>query len=67
MKEVSLIERDIQKRLPIGSRVGVAQIKNDFLTKGYSEAAIMKALMVLGRREVLKFSNQNKYVFRQSA
>ncbi|ORZ02330.1 MCM2/3/5 family-domain-containing protein [Syncephalastrum racemosum] len=67
MKEVSLIERDIQKRLPIGSRVGVAQIKNDFLAKGYSEAAIMKALMVLGRREVLKFSNQNKYVFRQSA
>ncbi|CAO3617003.1 unnamed protein product [Cunninghamella echinulata] len=66
MLEVQEIESEIQKRLPIGSQVSVAKIKTDFIQKGYAEAAILRALSILGRREVLQFRNQGKVVFRQA-
>ncbi|GAA5813588.1 minichromosome maintenance protein 5 [Mucor flavus] len=66
MSEVQLIEQEIQKRLPIGSQVPVAKIKADFLQKGYADAAITRALTILGRREVLLFRNQGKMCLRQS-
>ncbi|CDH61414.1 dna replication licensing factor mcm5 [Lichtheimia corymbifera JMRC:FSU:9682] len=66
MKEVQEIEKEIQRRLPIGSQVPVIKIQNDCLQQGYSEAAIRRALAILGRREVLQFRSQGKVVFRQA-
>ncbi|KAI9028192.1 MCM2/3/5 family-domain-containing protein [Phycomyces nitens] len=66
MAEVQTIEAEVQRRLPIGSQVPVAKIKSDFLQQGYSEAAILRALTILGRREVLLFRNQGKTVLRQA-
>ncbi|ORX49392.1 MCM-domain-containing protein [Hesseltinella vesiculosa] len=67
MKEVQMIERDIQNRLPVGSQVSVMKIKNDYIVnKKYSEAAVNRALAVLGRREVLQFRSQGKVVYRQA-
>ncbi|KAI8083069.1 MCM2/3/5 family-domain-containing protein [Halteromyces radiatus] len=66
MAEVQSIESEIQRRLPIGSQVSVMKIKNDFIQQGFSEAAILRALTILGRREVLQFRSQGKVVFRQA-
>ncbi|ORZ25479.1 MCM2/3/5 family-domain-containing protein [Absidia repens] len=66
MAEVQSIEHEIQRRLPIGSQAPVVKIKNDFLQQGYSEAAILRALGILGRREILQFRSQGKVVFRQA-
>ncbi|KAI7905473.1 MCM2/3/5 family-domain-containing protein [Cokeromyces recurvatus] len=66
MAEIQVIEQDIQKRLPVGSQAPVAKIINDFLNRGYSEAAIKRALTILGRREVLLFRAQGKMVLRQA-
>ncbi|KAI8335322.1 MCM2/3/5 family-domain-containing protein [Chlamydoabsidia padenii] len=66
MAEVQSIEQEIQRRLPIGSQAPVVKIKNDFLQQGYSEAAIVRALGILGRREILQFRSQGKVVFRQA-
>ncbi|KAG1223550.1 hypothetical protein G6F35_004592 [Rhizopus arrhizus] len=65
MQEVSLIEAEILKRLPVGSQTRVAAIKSDLLQRGYSEAAIMRALTILQRREVLLVRGQGKIVLRQ--
>ncbi|KAG0170098.1 minichromosome maintenance protein 5 [Apophysomyces sp. BC1034] len=66
MSEVRMIEKEILRRLPIGSQVSVAKMKGDLLQQGYSEAAIMKSLSILGRREVLQFRNQGKTAYRAS-
>ncbi|KAI8370368.1 MCM2/3/5 family-domain-containing protein [Radiomyces spectabilis] len=66
MAEVQAIELEIQRRLPIGSQVAVVKIKNDFIQQGYTDAAILRALTILGRREVLQFRSQGKVVFRQA-
>ncbi|SAL97161.1 hypothetical protein [Absidia glauca] len=66
MAEVQTIEQEIQRRLPIGSQAPVVKIKNDFLQQGYSESAIVRALGILGRREILQFRSQGKVVFRQA-
>ncbi|KAG1055287.1 hypothetical protein G6F46_001119 [Rhizopus delemar] len=65
MQEVSLIEAEVLKRLPVGSQTRVAAIKSDLLQRGYSEAAIMRALTILQRREVLLVRGQGKIVLRQ--
>ncbi|KAG2172242.1 hypothetical protein INT43_004783 [Umbelopsis isabellina] len=66
MKDVQEVEKDIQRRLPIGSQVSVLKLKTDFLRNGHSEAAIMRALMILGRRGMLQFRNQGKTLYRQA-
>ncbi|EIE85988.1 hypothetical protein G6F46_002911 [Rhizopus delemar] len=65
MQEVALIEAEVLKRLPVGSQIRVAAIKGDLLQRGYSEAAIMRALTILQRREVLLVRGQGKIVLRQ--
>ncbi|CAO3689732.1 unnamed protein product [Umbelopsis ramanniana] len=66
MKDVQEVEKDIQRRLPIGSQVSVLKLKTDFLRNGHSEAAIARALMILGRRGMLQFRNQGKTIYRQA-
>ncbi|KAI8054949.1 MCM2/3/5 family-domain-containing protein [Gilbertella persicaria] len=66
MSEVQLIEKELQKRIPIGSQVPVARIKADLARNGYSEAAINRALTILNRRDVLLFRAQGKMAVRQS-
>jgi DNA replication licensing factor MCM5 len=66
MNDVQEVEKDIQRRLPIGSQVSVLKLKTDFLRNGHSEAAIMRALMILGRRGMLQFRNQGKTIYRQA-
>ncbi|KAI8977175.1 MCM2/3/5 family-domain-containing protein [Mycotypha africana] len=66
MSEVHMIEDEIQKRLPVGSQVAVAVLKGDLRQKGFSDAAVNKALSILGRRETLAFRAQGKLIFRQS-
>lgn len=67
MEEVQEIENEILRRLPMGSTIPLARIKGDLLNRNYKEGAIMRALAILGRREVLQFRNQGNMVFRQGA
>lgn len=66
MAEVQAIEKELEKRIPVGSQVPVARIKDDFIHKGYSDAAITRALAIMGRRDILIFRNQGKVCIRQT-
>jgi DNA replication licensing factor MCM5 len=66
MAEVQMIEKELEKRIPVGSQVPVSRIRADFNNKGYSDNAITRALDILGRRDVLIFRNQGKVCIRQT-
>ncbi|KAI8981532.1 MCM2/3/5 family-domain-containing protein [Pilobolus umbonatus] len=66
MAEVQMVEGEILNRVPVGSQVSVANIKSYLFQLGYSEAAIIRAFTILGRRDVLVFRNQGKTFIRQS-
>jgi DNA replication licensing factor MCM5 len=66
MNEVALIEQELQRRIPIGSQVPVAKVKDDLTKNGYSQAAINRALTVLARRDTIIFRAQGKILVRQS-
>jgi len=65
MSEVQLIEKDIQKRLPVGSQVPYAKLKDHYLRDGFSEAAFSRAMTILARRDMLALRAQGKMVLRQ--
>ena len=55
MDEVSKVEEELRRRLPIGWSTSLATLKREFVDgRGYSEQALNRALVVLQRRETVQ-------------
>ncbi|KAK9464829.1 MCM2/3/5 family-domain-containing protein [Lipomyces arxii] len=65
VEEVSKIEAELKRRLPIGWSTSYATLVREFVTgKSYSQHALDKALMVLERRDSIQFRHQRGNVYR---
>lgn len=64
-EEVLKLDIELKRRLPLGWGTSLATLKREFVErKGYSEAGLNRALLVLQRREKIQFRNQGSQVFR---
>jgi DNA replication licensing factor MCM5 len=67
-EEVSRVEAELKRRLPIGWSTSLATLRRELVEgKGFSEAALNRALMVLQRRDTIMFRNQGAQVYRNGA
>ncbi|VEU20993.1 DEKNAAC101877 [Brettanomyces naardenensis] len=63
--QVTRIEGEIKRRLPIGWSTSYSTLRRQFVDKGsYPQAALEKALTVLERKESIQFRHQRMSVFR---
>lgn len=66
MAEVGRIEDELRRRLPIGFSTSLATIRREFVDgRGFSEAALGRALVVLQRREALQVRHGGSQVLRK--
>ncbi|OBT76919.1 minichromosome maintenance protein 5 [Pseudogymnoascus sp. 05NY08] len=64
-EEVLKLDVELKRRLPLGWATSLATLKREFVErKGYTEAGLNRALLVLQRREKVQFRNQGSQVFR---
>ncbi|KAI1084158.1 MCM-domain-containing protein [Whalleya microplaca] len=67
-EEVSRLEAELRRRLPIGWSTSLATLRREFVeAKGCSEQALNRALMILQRRDTIMFRNQGAQVYRNGA
>jgi len=67
-EEVSRVEGELKRRLPIGWSTSLATLRREMVEgKGFSEAALNRALMILQRRDTIMFRNQGAQVYRNGA
>jgi len=65
MDEISKIEEELRKRLPIGWSTSLAGLRSEFVErKGYSESGLNRALYALQRRESVQFRRGGAQVYR---
>jgi len=65
MAEVDKVEEELRKRLPIGWSASLASLRHEFVQgRGYSEAALARALRVLQRRETIRLRSGGSQVYR---
>lgn len=65
MDEVAKVEDELRRRLPIGWSTSLGTLRREFVTgRGYSEAALSRALLVLQRRETVRLRNGGAQVYR---
>lgn len=65
MEETAKVEEELRRRLPIGWSTSLGTLKREFVTgRGYSEAALARALLVLQRRETVRLRNGGSQVYR---
>src|SRR6267142_1874140 len=58
-QEVSRIEKEIRRRLPVGWSTSYQSLMREFVTQqGYSNHSLERTLFVLEKREVIRFSGQ---------
>ncbi|KAI9726086.1 MAG: minichromosome maintenance protein 5 [Chrysothrix sp. TS-e1954] len=63
--EVGKVEEELRRRLPIGWSTSLATLRREFVQgRGYSEAALGRALQVLGRRDTVQMRNGGALVHR---
>ncbi|KAI0029151.1 ATP dependent DNA helicase [Vararia minispora EC-137] len=63
--EISRIEKEIRRRLPVGWSTSYQSLVKEFVTQqGYSSHALERTLFVLEKREIIRFSGQKKVVHR---
>ncbi|GFP55376.1 DNA replication licensing factor mcm5 [Trichoderma asperellum] len=66
--EVSRLEAELKRRLPIGWSTSLATLRREMVEgKGYSEQALNRALMLLQRKDTIMFRNQGAQVYRNGA
>ncbi len=66
--EVNRVESELKRRLPIGWSTSLATLRREMVEgKGFSEAALNRALMILQRRDTIMFRNQGAQVYRNGA
>ena len=64
-EEVGKIEAELRRRLPIGWSTSYATLKRELCgNRGYSDAALNRALMVLAKRETVQMRNGGANVYR---
>jgi DNA replication licensing factor MCM5 len=64
-EEVSKLEEELRRRLPIGWSTSLATLKREFVEqKGFSEAGLSRALMVLQRRDTIAIRSQGSQIYR---
>lgn len=67
-EEVSRVEAELKRRLPIGWSTSLATLRREMVEgKGFSEAALNRALMIMQRRDTIMFRNQGAQVYRNGA
>ncbi|KAI1337514.1 MCM-domain-containing protein [Xylariaceae sp. FL0016] len=67
-EEVSRIEAELKRRLPIGWSTSLATLRREMVEgKGFSEQSLNRALMILQRRDTIMFRNQGAQVYRNGA
>lgn len=63
--EVSKVEEELRRRLPIGYTASLATLRREFVErKGYTEMGLNRALQVLARRESVQFRRGGALVHR---
>lgn len=66
MEEVSKIEDELKRRLPIGWSTSLATLRREFVDgRGYTEQALNRALVVLQRRETIQVRSGGSQVYRK--
>lgn len=64
-EEVTKLEEELRRRLPIGWSTSLATLKSEFVEgKGYSETGLNRALMILQRRDTIAIRSQGAQVYR---
>ena len=67
-EEVQRVESELRRRLPIGWSTSLATLRREMVEgKGFSEAALNRALMILQRRDTIMFRSQGSQVYRNGA
>ncbi|KAL2152055.1 hypothetical protein VTH82DRAFT_5239 [Thermothelomyces myriococcoides] len=67
-EEVARVEAELKRRLPIGWSTSLATLRREMVEgRGFSEAALNRALMILQRRDTIMFRNQGAQVYRNGA
>ncbi|KAI0883162.1 MCM-domain-containing protein [Annulohypoxylon maeteangense] len=67
-EEVSRVEQELKRRLPIGWSTSLATLRREMVEgKGFSEQSLNRALMILQRRDTIMFRNQGAQVYRNGA
>ncbi|KAK8187325.1 putative DNA replication licensing factor Mcm5 [Phyllosticta capitalensis] len=65
MDEVNKVEEELRRRLPIGWTTSLATLKREFVdSKGYSEQALNRALVVMQRRDTIQIRHGGAQVHR---
>ncbi|GFF35104.1 DNA replication licensing factor mcm5 [Aspergillus udagawae] len=65
MEEVSKIEDELKRRLPIGWSTSLATLRREFVDgRGYTEQALNRALVVLQRRDTIQIRSGGSQVYR---
>ena len=63
--QITRIEAEIKRRLPIGWSTSYSTLRMQFVDRGrYTQAALEKALTILERKESIQFRHQRMSVFR---
>lgn len=58
-EEMSRIERELRRRLPVGWSTSYQSLVREFVTQqGYSSHALERTLYILEKKEVIRFSGQ---------
>jgi DNA replication licensing factor MCM5 len=64
-EEVSKLEEELRRRLPIGWNTSLATLRREFVEgKGFSEEALNRALLVLQRRDTIAIRAQGSQIHR---
>jgi len=64
-EEMGKIEQEVRRRLPIGWSTSYANLVRQFVNEqGFTQHALERALYVLEKREVVRFSGQKRTVHR---
>lgn len=65
MQEAGKVEEELRRRLAIGWSTSLASLRREFVEgRGYSEAALHRALKVLQRRDSIQFRHGGAQVYR---
>ena len=65
MAEVSRVEGELRRRLPIGWSTSLATLKREFVDgRGFDEQALSRALVILQRRDTVQIRNGGSVVHR---
>ena len=68
LEEAGKVEEELRRRLPVGWSTSLATLKRELVDgRGWSEAALQRALVVLQRRETVQMRNGGSQVFRSGA